>query len=262
MRHLRIFAAALAVSLLAACGGADTTDPGGTPSTPDGTWRLEGASLAGEPIRVDAGSEPTLEIDGASLRGRSHCNLYDGSITLDGGGGVAITVSSTTEMACLDAGLMEAEAAYIEALSRVEVIELAEDSLILSGQDVELAYRFVPPVADVDLVGTIWVLESLITGDAVSSTVGEPATLELAADGTFQGSTGCRGFGGRFESTGGAARVGELVNDDRACMNEVARQDEHVLAVLRGGFSYTIQGASLTLMAEDGIGLGYLAEDP
>ena len=116
-----------------------------------------------------------------------------------------------------------------------------------------------PPIADAPLAGTLWRLDSLVIGDAVSSTMGEVATLELAEGGTISGFTGCRSFSGRYEIAGGSAiEIRSLVNDDRPCADALQAQDDHVLGVLRQPLTVAIDGNRLTLTSRDGdLGLGY-----
>ncbi len=155
---------------------------------------------------------------------------------------------------------MTAEATYMAALAKVTGAERSGDELRLHGDGVELTYSLVPPVADADLTGTTWVLDTLISGDAASSVAGDPATLEFADDGTFTGSTGCRGFGASYAASGAMVTVTDFVNDDRGCPDELMPQDEHVIEVLAAEFTVAIEGNRLTLMS-GALGLGYAAQD-
>ena len=60
-------------------------------------------------------------------------------------------------------------------------------SCVLTGDGVELRFTPRAPVPDSALVGTGWVLETLVEGEMASSTLGEPAVLLLDADGTSAG---------------------------------------------------------------------------
>jgi heat shock protein HslJ len=227
--------------------------PGAGPGI-DGSWRLERGTHAGQPIPIVPGADITLAIDGDTVGGTSACNHYGGEIDRDGG---ALTFSALvmTEMGC-DMPIMASESAYIAALGAVSRVARSSDRLTLSGTDVELVFRLVPPVADAPLAGPVWVLDSIITGDAVSSVMGDPATLELRDDGTMSGTTGCRTFDGRYTVSDATVSVMELSNDDRACPAELVPQDEHVLDVIARGFGFEIDGERLTLT--DGTdGLGY-----
>jgi heat shock protein HslJ len=248
------FAAVLAGTLvLAACG---MLPPAGAGDL-DGEWRLVSGVHDGDPLPVPDRAPITMVIGGSQVGGTSACNHYGGELTLSGDR-VAIGAMTMTEMGC-DLPIMEAESRYIVALAAVDRWTRADEALTLAGDNVELTYRFVAPTPDADLTGTAWRLDGLVDGDAVSSTMGDPATLVLRDDGTLSGTTGCRTFDGAYELEGGAVRVIQLVNDDRACP-DLRQQDEHVLAVLGGGFGYAIDGERLTLSAGR-LGLLYVAAD-
>jgi heat shock protein HslJ len=245
-----LLAAALALS------GCDSLEPGGGggSSDLDGAWRLAGGTHGGDPIPLVDAAPITMTIEGAEIGGVAACNHYGGEILVDGQD-VRIASVTMTEMGC-DGPMMESESAYLAALGDVARFERANGTLTFSGEVVELTYELVPPTPDADMAGTAWRLDALVDGDAVSSTMGEPATLELRDDGTLSGHTGCRTFDGRYERDGGEVRVTDLVNDDRACP-DLARQDEHVLSVIGDGFAYAIDGDRLILTDGD-LGLVYL----
>jgi heat shock protein HslJ len=228
---------------------------GATSPSLNGEWQLQAGTDQGHPIPIAPGSTITLTIDGTRVGGSSACNIYGGTIELSGAS-VSISALSMTEMACQE-DRMASEAAYLAALPRVRTASRSGDSLVLSGPNVELSYVLVPPVANADLVGTAWTLESLASGDAVSSIVAE-ATLQLNADGTLSASTGCRHLTGRY-AVSGAKVTGTLdPYDTIGCVNPIGDQDAHILQVIGGEFSFAIQGESLTLTAGDK-GLGYRA---
>lgn len=248
---LRILALVAAALTLAACGA---LLPGNS-SDLDGDWRLTAGTDDGNPIPLVDAAPITMTVDGAEIGGRSACNHYGGEIVTDGQA-ISIGAMTMTEMGC-DAPVMASEAAYIAALGGVDRFERSGEQLTLSGPGIELHYELVPPTPDAALVGTAWRLDALVEGDAVSSTMGDPAILELRDDSTLSGTTGCRTFDGRYEVADGVVRVTDLTNDDRACP-DLVRQDEHVLAVIDGGFAYSITGDRLTL-TDGGIGLVYVA---
>ena len=70
------------------------------------------------------------------------------------------------------------DTAYLDGLSRVDIARRDADQLRLTGPATQLDFTLVQPTPDAEPVGTRWRLESLITGDAVSSVLGE-ATLLL-----------------------------------------------------------------------------------
>jgi heat shock protein HslJ len=251
MRTVRSIVALMVALTTAACSLF------GAPADLDGSWSLVSGTHDGAAITPIAGTPITLNIDGSEIGGTSACNHYGGTMEQDGSS-ISIGALSMTEMAC-EEPIMALEAAYLAALELVTDATRTDDTLTLSGPEVELEYATVPPEADAELVGTTWALESLVSGDAVSSVMGE-ATLVLADDGTLSGSTGCRSFGGDYAVDGTTLAVGDLAVDMRACDETTASQDGTVLAVLESDPTFSIDGSRLSL--RDGeTGLDYRAAD-
>lgn len=238
------------VLLLAGC----SLLPGAKIAALNGEWQLQVGTNQGVAIPLVPGSRITLKIDGARVGGSAACNIYGGTLEVTGTA-IRISALSMTEMACQD-DVMASEAAYLAALPLVTTAARDGSSLVLSGPQVELRFALVPPVPNADLVGTAWVLDSVIGGEVVSSTVGEAATLQLNADGTLAGTTGCRAFGARYTVSGSQLQVTDLVTDKRACGTELVGQDAHVLAVIGASPAFTIEGSGLTLTSA-AKGLGY-----
>jgi heat shock protein HslJ len=101
----------------------------------------------------------------------------------------------------------------------------------------------------------------LITGEAVSSVVGDPATLALAPDGSLTGGTGCRTFTGHWREANGEILFNEFGMDEGECDPALAAQDNHVVGVLGDGFRAAVEGQRLTLTSTGNLGLGYLTAD-
>ncbi|MBW3612350.1 MAG: META domain-containing protein [Chloroflexi bacterium] len=246
---------ALVVVLVAA--GCDLSlPPAGNAGGPGGEWTLVDGTHRGNPLPIPAEAPITMTIDRGEVGGRAACNTYGGAVTLDGER-IGFGAMSMTEMGC-DPAVMEAESAYLTALDDVERWARQGERLTLTGEAVELTYELIPPTPDAALVGTAWRLDGLVDGEAVSSTMGDPATLLLRDDGHLTGTTGCRTFEGRYEIEGGVVRVTELTNEDRACPGLEA-QDEHVLTVINERFDAVVEGDRLTL-SDGRLGLLYLAE--
>jgi heat shock protein HslJ len=229
----------------------------GASASLDGDWRLQAGTNQGQQVPLVAGSPINLRIDGTQAGGTAACNHYGGKVHVSGNN-VSFSELFQTEMACIDDRIMASEAAYMTALQKVTTAERSGNALTLSGPGVELKFVLVPPVANASLIGTVWMLESLISGDAVSSTVGERATLQFNADGTFSASTGCRDVTGSYSISGNEVQATLDPYDTIGCEEGLGDQDNHVLRVISEGFSATIQGESLTLTA-GGEGLGYRA---
>ena len=223
----------------------------------DGEWLLQAGTNQGQAVPIVAGSKITLKIDGTQAGGSAACNIYGGTIQVNGAS-IVISALSMTEMACQE-NVMASESAYLAALPRVTTAARNGDRLVLTGPEVELRFTLVPPVANANLVGTTWILESLISGEAVSSTVGERVTLELSGNGRIAASTGCRDVTGTYAVADGQVQVTLDPYDLIGCSDELATQDAHILDVLSNGFGITVEGDRLTVMAGDK-GIGYRAD--
>lgn len=250
---------ALLIALIG-CASDGATSP---PSAGDvidaaGSWQMSSGLVdgAGFPIIPEAPITMTVSRDG--IQGRAACNHYGGQIVVEDGR-PRFRLTSMTAMACAEP-IMAAEAAFVAALPRVVDAVRDGDRLTLTGPGVELTFDRLPPVPVAALVGTDWVLESLISGGAVSSVAGAPATLRLEADGTFNGSTGCRTFKGRWVEANGGITPTDLGMDGE-CPPELADQDGHVVSVLEG-FRVSIDGDVATLTGDGGEGLSYRAVRP
>ena len=216
-------------------------------------------TASGQPLVLRDDAPVTFNVEGSQVSGRSGCNQYfgeftivDGTVTLAGLGG--------TEMAC-EEPMMTVESAYMAALATLASARMDGDQLVLSGPGTELRFERVEPPPTAEMTETEWLLDSLVQADAASSTVGEPATLTLNADGTLQGSTGCRTFAGRYTIYGAEILLTEM-NVEGECPPEVAAQDSHVIEVLGDGFLATVDGQRLQLSSPGMVwGLVYRAEE-
>jgi heat shock protein HslJ len=112
---------------------------------------------------------------------------------------------------------------------------------------------------NVELVGPLWTLESIITGDAVSSMPqGIVATIQLGADGSVTIDTGCNSGGGRVTVDGQTLRFGDIATTKRGCAGAAGQVETLFLGVLGSDVSYAIDFETLTLMA-GGQGLQFRA---
>ena len=247
----------LTVLLLAGCAAASG---GGSPAVDvAGEWELVSGTAAGDPLPQPEGSRATLTFDGAEAGGQSFCNHYFSSYTLDGDA-LRFDGIGGTEMAC-EPEIMAAETAFVTALGAVTRVARDGDDLLLTGDDVELRFGPVAPVPTSELVGTDWVLETLLDGEAASSVLGG-STLRFEDDGTLTATTACTTLTGRWQPTGDRIQLPEATGENRDCPPEAHAQDEHELAVLGGGFSPTIEEDRLTLLIDDGRGLVYRDAGP
>ena len=241
----------LAAVLAAGCGG----DPGPAPVDANGDWQLEAGSARGRAIPLAAGHRITLTITGTNLSGTAACNHYgaqatvaDGTIRIDGIGGTA--------MGCAPE-VMASEAAYLEALAGVRAADVTADRLVLSGPAIELRFVRLAPAPVAAIVGTEWVLETLIEGEVASTPRGAPATLLLTADGRMSGSTGSRTLTGRYTLRGDELLMTEMAAHGDDPPPDLAAQDSHVVSVLGDGFTARVDAGRLVLTSPGNLGLIY-----
>lgn len=237
----------------AACGAGS-----GASGVADGAWQLESGTLDGKPIPM-VGTHPiTLAIEGDTVSGTAACNGYGGKVRLKGDR-FEVREVGVTEMACFPPETMDSEQAFLDALHDVDRFEIVNEQLVLRGERSELVFNPLPPVPEAELTNTVWVLEGLIQGDAVSSVSGERATLELFTDGSFIGSTGCRTLAGSYQIAGAEVPFTRL-SASGECPPELAAQDNQVVSVLGDGFRVEIDGDRLIVSSAGGEGLMYRAE--
>lgn len=243
------------VSMLAllgvGCLGSDFAD------SIQGPWEMTSGSVDGETIPLVQSHPVTINFDDGDVTGTASCNGYGGTYELNGSS-IDMGSLAMTEMACFPDETMTAEQMFAVAITRVDLVSL-DSHLTLSGEGVELTFEAIEPVPTSDLTNTVWVLDSLIDGEAVSSVEGERATLELFTDGSILGGTGCRLLTGHYEIEGAEVLFTEF-SAKGECPSELTAQDGHVVTVLGDGFRAEIEGRRLTLWSVGDLGLVYTAD--
>jgi heat shock protein HslJ len=245
-------AGVLVIALITSSCGIGASDPADLPLV--GDWELVTGTAADTPVPVVPGYRITFNSDGSTFRGTAACNSYGGSIETEARS-LSLEEIFVTEMAC-EPDVMASEQAYLSALQLVNATTRDGDVLLLSGDATELWFTTVAPVPEEALVGTPWVLETLIDGETASSAMGDAVTLEMREDGTLNAGTGCRTLTGTWVATGDEIQTPELSTAGE-CSAQLERQDGHVVGVLEGGFTVEIDGDRLTLTAAGGQGLVY-----
>lgn len=237
--------------LTVACLGSDFTD------SLEGSWQMTSGTVGGEEIPLISSHPITITFEEDRVGGTASCNGYGGTFTLSGSE-ISFANLAMTEMACFPEETMEAEALFAEGLTMVDTVTV-DEGLTLSGDGVEMSFERLEPVPEADLTNTVWVLDGLITGDAVSSVSGERATLEMFTDGSVLGGTGCRLLQGQYIISGAEVVFTEF-SAEGECDAALADQDNHVVTVLGDGFRVEIDGQRLTLWSAGDQGLSYRAD--
>jgi heat shock protein HslJ len=223
-----------------------------------GDWELVEGTSEGRPLPTPRTGRATLSANDRQVTGTAFCNGYGGGYRLDGDRLLLQDVASTS-MACLDPVLMQGESAFLTVLTAEGTsFTRTADELVLENPAGRLRFQAQTPVPTAELVGTRWVLDTLIDGETASSTVGEPATLELAGDGTFTASTGCRPLSGTWRAIGDTVYL-DYQWPEASCAPDVEAQEQQIIGTLGNGFRAVVEEQRLTATGRDGRGLGYRA---
>lgn len=246
-----IAAAVITGGLIAACQGAAPA------SLPGRTFLSVGVTENGAPKALVGGTRVRLEFKDGSFNANAGCNSMGGEYRLDGGLLIVDNVF-TTEMAC-EPPLMAQDEWLIEVLGSKPTVTLVGDQLAINGEGVLIHLmdrRVVEP--DRAITGPTWVVDSIFSGDAVSSVPqGAVATLVFHADGTLDVDTGCNTGQGRWKAVGGGIEVVGLGLTKRFCMGANGELERAVIATLGAGtVAAAIEADQLILRAGvNGLGL-------
>jgi len=239
--------------LVGACtqrAGASAPPVGGDPPSTAAPAGLEGRTfLATEAIGrvLVPDSQVRVSFRDGQVSASGGCNSMGGPNAIDGDH-LVVRQLAMTEMAC-EPRLMDQDA-WLASLLDGATIRLDGDTLTLSndGAALTLVDR---EVADPDrpLVDTRWIVDGLVTGDAVSSVpVGVVAALTFS-DGRVEVEAGCNRGGGAVAATDVTLTFGPIALTKMACEGGAMEVERLVSEVLSGSVQYKIEAGSLTLDA-------------
>jgi heat shock protein HslJ len=250
MRHKTALSLILsALFVVGACAGAANSpgpsdgDPGGNdPQGIDGrtflSTKVEGQTLV-------AGSTIRLSFNGTNIGLSAGCNSMGGRFAVDGDRLLTDQMGGT-DMAC-DPALMDQDRWVSEFLNGA-TIALDGDTLTLTRGDTRLTLTD-REVADPDrpLLGTRWVLDGIISGDAVSSVpVGVNASL-VFSEGQVDVEAGCNTGSGGIQVVDNTITVSGIALTKMACEADAMTVEGAMGAVLNGTIVYEIEAGVLTL---------------
>jgi heat shock protein HslJ len=245
----------------------DTAAPGPSTGTPGPEnplaatrWALVSVGEPGAETPVLQGTEITLEFEEAGQAGGSGgCNSYGAEYEIQDGK-LSFDQIVTTEMACLDEGVMEQEQRYYQALQAAGEFELAGDQLKIwfdNRQGVLNFARALPATPEAtsgagsDLAGTQWMLESFGSAGTVESVQSDfPITLAFDDAGQAGGSGGCNTYGAAYQVQDGVLSFGPVNSTKRACADNAATQQEQ-------RFFQALQAAGAFELSEDRLVITY-----
>lgn len=229
---------------LTACGGM----PG--PSLDGSEWLSTAVTEDGADRPLVDGTRIRLSFTDGQLGASAGCNtmggayrIEDGRLIFEGGG--------MTEMGCDDERHAQDDWLFGFLGSRPAVAQEGDKLTLTSGGTVIALQDSEVAEPDLALVGTTWTVDSIISGDAVSSVPdGANATLVFTDDGRVEVDTGCNTGGGTYEVSGGTLRIREVFITLIGCGRGPSQLEEAVMAVLGAEeLDYAIDAGRLTLMA-------------
>lgn len=241
-----------------ACG--TEVSPGSAPTGDDlaGSYVVTAVTEGGERRDLVPGSEIRLTFTDGTLGLHAGCNHLSGEYTLDGDrlrvGGIG-----GTEMGC-PKPLMEQDQ-WLAGLFE-GTVKVGHDPLTLTAGDVVLTLTPREEASpDRPLVGTRWVLDGLVGGDAVSSVPAGPKVVLSLRDRSAEITGLCNGWSAETTVADGAISWAPGMRTLMACADERRqRLDNEVSALLAGRTAYEIEERTLRV-TRGGRGLVFVADE-
>ncbi len=250
MRHLA-FSLLTATILLAGCSSA-----GGAASPSPTAASLEGRTFLSTGVQGQTlvpGSTVRLSFKDGQLGINAGCNHMGGAYSI-ADGKLTTGQMMMTDMACQEP-LMKQDT-WVSSFLAGAAVTLAGDTLTLKNGDVTMTLTD-RKVADPDrpLVGTNWVVDGIISHDAVSSVpVGVTAGFTITGD-TMQVDTGCNTGSASVQVTATTMTIGPMTLTKKACQANEGAMEAAVVAALTGEVTYAIEADVLTTTSKSGAGL-------
>ena len=237
--------AAAAILSFGACVGGGLGSPAPTGSGQPGLDGRAFLSTALEGRALVAGSRVRLSFSGGRISGGAGCNILGGPYVVEDGILIARDLWMT-EMACQEP--LMAQDAWLAGLLDGATLALAGDTLTLAKDGVRLTLVD-REVADPDrpLLGTRWILDGLVSGDAVSSVPNGVVAALTFSPGRVDVQAGCNSGGGPVGVTEATLTVGQVSLTKMLCGGAAMALERAVIDVLAGQIAYTIEADTLTL---------------
>lgn len=245
--------AALSVMLAAGCNllpGSGSPDVSGREflSTSVTVGGLAQPLVDGTRIRI------AFDEDGM-LAAHAGCNHFGAMYRIDGGV-LGITGGAMTEMGC-DPALSEQDAWLFAFLGSQPQVRLSGDELVLEeGETVITLLDRELAEPDLPLIGPVWTVSAIISGDAVSSVPQDViATLVFTDDQLVMVNTGCNTGSGGAEILAETIRFGDIALTRMACEGSAAQMEQAILTVLSADVVRYEVDASVLELSIAGYGL-------
>jgi heat shock protein HslJ len=218
-------------------------------------WKLLSyAGSGGSAQPALANTEVTAIFRAGRLSGSSGCNHYtgayqvtDSSISLSG-------IAGTRRLCISPPGVMEQEAAYLNALGRAAQFDVTEAELVLH-DSLGSPLLIYAPQPQMPLEGTRWTAQSYNNGrgGVVSLIIGTEITASFE-EGRVAGSAGCNNYTAPYSLAGNAIQIGPAASTFKACPEPpgIMEQEAAYLAALETARAYRIEGSRLILETAEG----------
>ena len=234
-----LLAVGTAVAMFA-CSAAGAPSP--SPASLDGrtflSTDLQGAALV-------PGTRIRLAFADGGLNVNAGCNTMGGAYSIEGDR-LRTSQMSMTEMGCDEPRMQQDQ--WLGGVLREVAFTLDGDTLTLTDGTIRLTLMDKEVATpDQPLEGTTWVLDGIISGDAVSSVpVGTTASIRIDG-GRVEVKPGCNTGGGTVDVTADTLTFGPIGLTKMACEPGPMSVEAAVVAVLSGAVDYTIDADALTL---------------
>lgn len=253
---MRIAAAVIGFLTIAAVSGCSaSSDSPKDKSDPSGRVFI---STSVDGTQIPGGGPLTLDFSQAGrVSASAGCNTANGSVEFTDGK-LTIGTMASTMMGC-PPGVAESDAWTTTLLSSAPTWSVDGDTLTLTSDDATVTLqdkKIVTP--DRVLQGTTWTVTSLISPDAISTSLALETSapeLTIAADGSVSGTTGCNRMTGSAQVSDTTVTFTPMATTRMACPEENMDIERQILAVLDGEVSYTVDADTLTLRKPDNTGL-------
>lgn len=251
-RRQRVVRMRVAIALVSAAVVAACATAGPATSLDRRSFLSTAVTENDAPRQLVDGTRIAIRFADGRISASAGCNSMGGPYRIDGGLLVIPDGLATTEMGC-DAPRHAQDDWLAAFIASRPAVRLADSELALEGGGtvIRLLDREVAD-PDLPLAGTLWTVDSIITGDAVSSVPdGVVATLRFTGDGQVAIQTGCNEGGGRAAADATTIRFNEIVVTEMACAGPAGAMEIAVFAVVQTAapVSYEIDAGTLTLLA-------------
>ena len=260
MRSVPVLALSLgALIFVAACGsGSSSSAAPSASAAPSTVPTLTAADLDGNTYIVTGvqghdlvkGSAITLRFDAGSLGISAGCNQMGGGYTITDGK-LTVGAMMSTEMACEEPLMAQDQwiaASVSGALVTLEgdTLTLAKDGVTVTATDKEVAKP------DLPVEGTVWMVEGLVSNQAVSSMPSGVEASLVFADGKVAVDAGCNSGSGAAEVGETTITFGPIATTKMFCEGAAGEVEQQVLGVLSGEVAYAVDSDALQLRGAGG----------